>query len=439
MEEIQKIKNILGLLVKIDWAEQEDAKHLLLLTERVNTLIMESENKPKYQLNVLDLVNISEPLTSQLLKLLFQYKSNNRHVICEAFLQHFLSPSGYKAEQFLRPKITAETDHIDIAIQEKGKYAVIIENKLKGAVFQRNQLARYIQKMRAEGYSDDQIFIIVLPGYVDRNIFDHINRSVWRLPTDWGAPNQERACAFYDAVSCLCDFDKSCPMCEHCVKDLRDRFKSQTHVLDLDMVDWLENECLSLIPNDEIVFRTAIIQFIDFLKGRYNKRLNNKLIMEIEKFLREQLLSEKQTALEHWDALNDKKQEVKNLLAGLESLQKTVGKDMIDEWRMKLAPKWSEYLKNEDRKSFGICINGVWCGCWYDPNDKECPSPYWGFQCDNPTEEQKAMVERIIEKVGIGKVTRNPENGWIAWYQTFHGDEKCEAFYEAAKELGYIK
>lgn len=439
MEEIQKIKNILGLLVKIDWAEQEDAKSLLLLTERVNTLIMESENKPKYQLNVLDLVNISEPLTSQLLKLLFKYRLKNRYVICEAFLKHFLEPFGYDAELFVCPKITAETEHIDVGIQEKGKYAVIIENKLKGAVFQRNQLARYIQKMRNEGYNDDQIFIIILPGYIDRNIFDHINMSVWRLPFDWEVPNQERTCAFSDAVSCMCDFDKSCQMCDKCVKNLRDKFKSHTLVLDIEMVDWLENDCLSLIPNDEIVFRTAIIQFIDFLKGRYNKRLNNKLIMELEQFLREQLLSDKQTALEQWDFLNAKKKEVKNLIAGLDSLQISVGKDMVDEWRTRLAVKWAKYLKNEEHKSFGICMNGVWCGCWYDPNDKECPSPYWGFQCDNPTEEQKAMVERIIEKVGIRKVTRNPENGWIAWYQTFHGDEKCEAFYEAAKELGYIK
>lgn len=157
---------------------------------------MESENKPKYQLNVLDLVNISEPLTSQLLKLLFQYRLKDRYVICEAFLKYFLTTSGYNAELFSRPRITAETEHIDVGIQERGKYAVIIENKLKGAVFQRNQLARYIQKMRNEGYTDDQIFIIVLPGYVDRDIFDHINKSVWRLPSDWESPNQERVCAF---------------------------------------------------------------------------------------------------------------------------------------------------------------------------------------------------------------------------------------------------
>lgn len=436
MEELQKIKDILGLLVKIDWAEQEDAKSLLLLTERVNTLIMESENKPKYQLNVLDLVNISEPLTSQLVKLIFQYKSSNKYVICEAFLQHFLTSSGYDAEQFSRPKITAETEHIDVGIQEKGKYAVIIENKLKGAVFQRNQLARYIQKMRNEGYADEQIFIIVLPGYVDRNIFDHINKSVWRLPTDWGDPNQERACACSDAVSCMCDFDKSCPSCDNCIKDLRDKFKPRTLVLDLEMLDWLENDCMSLIPNDEIVFRTAIIQFIDFLKGRYNKRLNNKLIMEIEKFLREQLLSDKQTALDQWDSLNAKKQEVNNLLAGLESLQNSVGKDMIDEWRMRLAPKWAKHLKKEEHKSFGINMNGVWCGCWYDPKDYS--TPYWGFQRSTPTAEQETMVERILEKVGISKNKRKRDNGWIAWYQTFHGDERCEAFYEAAKELGYI-
>ncbi|MDO4801614.1 MAG: PD-(D/E)XK nuclease family protein [Prevotellaceae bacterium] len=438
MEEIQKIKNILGLLVKIDWAEQEDAKSLLLLTERVNTLILESENKPKYQLNVLDLVNISEPLTSQLLKLLFKYRLKDRYIICEAFLKHFLEPLKYDAELFSRPKITAETEHIDVGIQEKGKYAVIIENKLKGAVFQRNQLARYIQKMRNEGYNDDQIFIIILPGYVDRNIFDHINKSVWRLPFDWDVPNQERTCAFSDSVSCMCDFDKFCQMCDKCVKNLRDKFKSHTLVLDIEMVDWLENDCLSLIPNEEIVFRTAIIQFIDFLKGRYNKRLNNKLIMELEQFLRNQLLNDKQTALEQWESLESKKQDVNNLLAGLESLQKSIGKDLIEEWRTHLVTKWSKYMKNQEHKSFGINMNGVWCGCWYDT--KEWPKPFWwGFQCDNPTEEQKAMVERIIEKVGIRKVTRNPENGWIAWYQTFRGDERCEAFYEAAKELGYIK
>lgn len=436
MEELQKIKDILGLLVKIDLAEQEDAKSLLLLTEHVNTLIMESENKPKYQLNLLDLVNISEPLTSQLLKLIFQYRSKDRYVICEAFLKHFLAPSGYNAELFSRPRITAETEHIDVGIQERGKYAVIIENKLKGAVFQRNQLARYIQKMRNEGYTDDQIFIIVLPGYVDRDIFDHINKSVWRLPSDWESPNQERACAFSDAVSCMCDYNKSCSICDNCVKDLREKFKSRTLVLDISMLDWLENDCMTLIPEDEIVFRTAIIQFIDFLKGRYNKRLNNKLIMEIEKYLREQLLSDKKTALEQWDSLNEKKQEVNNLLAGLDSLQKSVGKDMIDEWRTLLVAKWEKYLKYENHKSFGINMNGVWCGCWYDP--KEYSTPYWGFQCSNPTAEQETMVERILEKVGISKNKRKRDNGWIAWYQTFHGDERCEAFYEAAKELGYI-
>lgn len=81
-------------------------------------------------------------------------------------------------------------------------------------------------------------------------------------------------------------------------------------------------------------------------------------------------------------------------------------------------------------------MNGVWCGCWYDP--KEYNTPYWGFQCSNPTEEQETMVERILEKVGISKNKRKRDNGWIAWYQTFHGYERCDAFYEAAKELRYI-
>lgn len=430
MEDLQKIKNILDLLEKINWAEQEDVRYLLILTNRVNMLISESENKPKYQLNLLDLVNISEPLTSQLLKLLFKYQYKNKYVICEAFLKHFLTSSGYNPDLFSCPKITAETDHIDLCIQEKGKYAVIIENKLKGAVFQRNQLARYIQKMRNEGYHEDQIFIIVLPGYVDCNFFEHINKSVWRLPADWHKPNQERACASSDAVSCMCDFDKTCSMCNNCETDLKDKFKSRTLVLDIAMLEWFEKNCISLMPTDELLLITAIIQFIDFLKGLYSKRLNDKLIMELENFLRDELLKEKPTLLDQWNTLESKRKEVENLQKGLESLQKSIGESMIDEWREQLIGQWKD-LKFEEHKSFGINIEGVWCGCWCDAS---CHTPYWGFQCDNPTDPQKEMVNYILDTVGISQDKRKKGTGWIAWCETLHGKDRCEAFFKAAKE-----
>ena len=52
-------------------------------------------------------------------------------------------------------------------------------------------------------------------------------------------------------------------------------------------------------------------------------------------------------------------------------------------------------LKYEDKKYFGIDINGVNCGCWF--GDK----PYWGFQCNTPSEIQKNMVCSILKEAGM--------------------------------------
>ena len=98
-------------------------------------------------------------------------------------------------------------------------------------------------------------------------------------------------------------------------------------------------------------------------------------------------------------------------------------------------PKWGQWLKYEYRKSFGINIQGVWCGCWCD--EGEGGKPYWGFQCDLPTPEQEEMVKKIIDRIDITEYMTN--KGWIAWDYTWDGDERCDKFYEAALELGYLK
>ena len=42
-------------------------------------------------------------------------------------------------------------------------YAIIFENKVKGAGDQPNQLARYIDKTLKQGFKKDKIFVIYLP------------------------------------------------------------------------------------------------------------------------------------------------------------------------------------------------------------------------------------------------------------------------------------
>lgn len=433
MPELDKIKIIIELLNDYELANQDEIGTYLSLSSLLSNLIESSKNKPKYQLNLLDVLGIAEPLTSKIISLIFKYKIGDDYILCRSFIEDFLVDCGFDSEWIKKPAITAETDRVDIGIQEKGKYAIIIENKLKGAHFQRNQLARYIQRMIESGYPENRIFVIILPNYIDRRFFDNINKSVWYLPKDWKTPNQERMCSYRDSISCYCDFGKTSPICQECKKDLQYKFKNRTIILDLEFINWLENRCVSLLPEDEYLLRSAIIQFIDFLKGIFNSRLNHKLTMEIEQFLRERLIDSNAPLSEQWETIEGKKEEIKKLVLGLEKLQTSIGKEQIDEWKELLMPKWGQWLKHEYRHFFGINIQGVWCGCWCGNGEK----PYWGFRCDCPTTEQEAMVKNILSRMDCPK--HNTEKGWIAWCYTWHGNTRCEMFYEAALQLGYLK
>lgn len=433
MSELDRIKNIIKLLNDYKLATLDEIYANLSLSSQLSSFIENSRNKPKYQLNLLDVIGIAEPLTSKIISLIFKYKRGDDYILYHSFVEDFLVDCGFNSEWIKKPIITAETDRVDIGIQEKGKYAIIIENKLKGAHFQRNQIARYIQKMIESRYSENRIFIVILPNYIDRLFFDNINQSVWYLPKDWKTPNQERICSYKDGISCYCDDGKAIPICQECKKDLRHKFKNRTVILDLEFINWLENKCLSLLSADEYLLRSAIIQFADFLKGIFNNRLNHKLVMEIEQFLREQLIDSNAPLLEQWKTIEGKKEEIKQLTMGLEKLQTSIGKEQIDEWRELLMPKWGQWLKHEYRHSFGINIQGVWCGCWCGDGEK----PYWGFQCDCPTPEQEVMVKNILSRIDSPK--HNTEKGWIAWCYTWHGDTRCDIFYDTAVELGYLK
>lgn len=434
MSELNRVKKIFELLNVYEGVMKDEICSYLSLSNKLNNLVKSSEYRPPYQLNLLDIIGVKETLTSRIVSLIFKYKIGNDYILCRSFIEEFLVNRGFDSKWIKSPSIEAERDRIDVKVWEEDKYTIIIENKLKGAPFRRNQIARYIQKMKDSGYPDDRIFIVVLPDYVDRLFFDHIKQSVWYLPKDWRAPNREQRC-YKDEYSCLCDSGEACPLCKDCNKDFRQKFTPRTVILDLDFINWLENRCLSLISVDECLLRSAIIQFVDFLKGVFNNRLNHKLVMEIVEFLREQLIDADKPLIEQWRTIENKRQEVQKLISGLENLQTSIGKEQIDAWRDLLMPKWGQWLKCENRKSFGINIQGVWCGCWCDEGSGV--KPYWGFQCDSPTQEQIEMVNRILEKVG--NTSAKPEPGWIAWYYTWHGDERCNDFYVAARELGYLK
>ena len=122
------------------------------------------ELRPLFYINFIDVFNPKEPITSKMLERILSYNDKDEYVILRSFCDNFLGSCGFDSRNILEPEIIAERNgHIDIRITEEGKYAIIIENKLKGADFQRNQIARYIQTIKEEGFENDQIYIVILP------------------------------------------------------------------------------------------------------------------------------------------------------------------------------------------------------------------------------------------------------------------------------------
>jgi hypothetical protein len=88
---------------------------------------------------------------------------------CGPFLlQRFLSALAISAAELPvdgNCEVTREDEHIDLLITRAvpdGKYAIIIENKVNGAVDRKEQLQNYYGVVRRKGFEEDQIFVCYL-------------------------------------------------------------------------------------------------------------------------------------------------------------------------------------------------------------------------------------------------------------------------------------
>lgn len=412
-------------------------KKLLALTTECHKLKSKVENSPLYQLNLLDIVHTEEPHTSKLLAAILSYSENGKFIILESFIDRFLSLAGLDKSFVGSPIITAEKSHVDVRILDNS-FAIIIENKLMNAPFQRNQLGRYLEETNKKlGYSHDKIFLVILPKYYNPDLINNIRASAWKCPPDGlTSSNDDRRCAYLDKYNCWCDNRIFNPQEEsHCkdCHDFRQSLKDHTVVIHSQLSDWLY-EIEQLIEPKQTILKSAIHQFADFTKGLYDIRINNYLFMDIQKLIKESMLPEDASSLTKWEILYEKTQELNEIQSAVAVMRLQLSKDLIDEWYHELKSEF-EPLQREVQKSFGIKIKGVWVGCWCGSNNNGYP--YWGFYCENKgTEEQRNMVSEILTECDM-KISRSSAN-YICYDSTRKGAERCRRFYKAAIKLGYL-
>lgn len=329
------------------------------------------------------------------------------------------------------------------------KYAIIFENKVKGANYQPNQLARYIHKLNncvGRHYDRDNIFIVLMPTLLAEGYVQSLARSIWRLPMDYHKPKSEQRCVTEQDL-CWCDYKHSDwdkqwdgDFCKSCIKTYKRNYEGHAIVLQHELADWLIKDCARFIPAKEYILKSFVIQFADFLNLQYGTRENQKLKFEMEKYLREKLFDNNKSNVDNWNAINEKLSEIEKLKEETGRLLEYISCDVIDDRYGELLPSWKCYgLRHEKQDCFFIDIQGVRIGCWNGINENT-HQPYWGFHSEKGfTQKQHKMIEAILEKAEIGDRYIKERNDTWYWNYTCNGAEICNDFYDAAIELGYIE
>ena len=145
----------------------ERMQEVFTLVKDINDFVNAEKKNLPYNINVIDELHANENAHSRILRKLLQYQDSfNRYRILESLI-HYISLLEGKTEfaniKIQAPTITQETERIDLWVRDtKTKYSIIFENKIKGAIDQDNQLARYILKTINQKFDEKNIFIVYL-------------------------------------------------------------------------------------------------------------------------------------------------------------------------------------------------------------------------------------------------------------------------------------
>lgn len=138
---------------------EEKYKQLFELLKNIDKINRIYKRHIQYKINLLRLLNANEVNISLIFSKILSYNNKEgKKIVLENFINTFIKSAINVDINFDNAKIVEEENDIDILIKTD-TIAIIIENKIKGANFQRNQLARYIKKTIEMGYKPEHIFI----------------------------------------------------------------------------------------------------------------------------------------------------------------------------------------------------------------------------------------------------------------------------------------
>lgn len=397
---------------------QEEVNNLLDLVEKYRKEREQKLAELPFFYNVLEEVRVNENAHTRLLMRLLQYEPARTDFF------KYLEGKGFPSPTMSKPKITAEKHRIDGLIQEEGEYAIIIENKVCGAVDQEGQLGRYINLCVEDlKYKEEQIYILYL---VDR-------------------PGQEPSEQTWDGY--------------------KEEFECRTLVLSYteDIIPWMQKFLDALESNKqekEKLLLSGTTQYLDYLKMTFMNSHHIDMEELLKKYIAEKVSRDKAELSERQiiDALTPNIDVLKVLLSDAKRLR---ARSYLEIWKGEIE---DSYKKKAENVSVSQALEGENLDypkirIPYQLDEDEAPFDVlveFGVEEDkvyvglskhpNATKEQDSLLREKLKK-GPTKNSRKVSNwslnrygkkaGWYGWYEV-DSDEamtKFEKLIEALKEL----
>ena len=226
-----------------------DDKHLLNLAKEISEII--NRNR-LYNANIITELHANENAHSRILRMLLQYDNGKKeYPILRKFLEIPNLKKVFGNTDFKSPIFRNEQERIDVLIEEPRSFAIIIENKIKGAPDQERQLERYIESVNGHRVPYDNIYAIYLTDSGGKEVSDLSFTDVAKKRLGYKDEN---------------DMGRFVPM--------NYRY---------DILPWLEKKVLPNCSYKEDLLLSALKQYIDYLKSMFGITENEEqkiLIME---------------------------------------------------------------------------------------------------------------------------------------------------------------
>ena len=336
---------------------QEEVNRLLGLAKSYNEEREKKLSELPFFYNILEEVQVNENAHTRLLMRLLQYE------LARTDFFTYLEGKGFASLTMSKPKITVEKHRIDGLIQD-GNYAVIVENKVCGAVDQEGQLGRYINLCVEDlKYEKEQIYILYL---VDR-------------------PGKEPS--------------------EQTWEDYEEEFENRTFVLSYteDIIPWMQKFLDALESNKqekEKLLLSGVTQYLDYLKMTFM----NSHHIDMEEYLKE-YIAEKVSRAEkvpHDKAELSERQIIDALTPDIDVL-----KVLLSDAKRLRARSYLEIWKGEIEDSYKKKAENVSVSQAIEGENLDYPKTRIPYQLDEDEAPFDVLIEFGVEEdkvyVGLSK------------------------------------